>query len=384
MIVGYISGIDTGNDAGIVSITIHLLIKEIAMRGHESSDFLQSHDVTIADIARAAGVSVSTVSRILNDKPDVAKKTRQRVLEVIEQTGFTPHAQAQRLRAGSARTIAMIFPLVEYPFTKNISQLELNFMIGASAAAGEEHYFFNLINAPMNEESLLRMFRGNQVDGLVLMEICMHDWRVDLLREHDLPFVMIGRCADNDGLSYIDLDIEAAVIAAVDHLVGMGHHQIGFMSYSAATYEEGLGPAVRGMSGYRIAAEKHGLPILYREVGFGVHDAIDATESLFDQEPELSAVVTVLDTTAVGCMRALHDRGLVVPDDFSVVGVTSENLAQMMVPPLTSIDFSASEMGYKAVKMLTANLRDDSTEAEQILISPRLIERESAGIAPIR
>jgi DNA-binding LacI/PurR family transcriptional regulator len=83
-------------------------------------------------------------------------------------------------------------------------------------------------------------------------------------------------------------------------------------------------------------------------------------------------------------MRALHDRGLVVPDDFSVVGVTSENLAQMMVPPLTSIDFSASEMGYKAVKMLTANLRDDSTEAEQILISPRLIERESAGIAPIR
>jgi LacI family transcriptional regulator len=339
-------------------------------------------DLTIADIARLAGVSVSTVSRILNDKPDVSKKTRQRVLDVIRETGFTPDVQAQRLRTGSARTLAVLFPLADYASAPNITQLELNFMLGASAAAGEENYFFNLVSQPMTPASMLRMFRGNMVDGLVLMEICMNDWRVDLLRKNDLPFVMIGRTEDNSHLNYIDLDIEQAVIAAFQHLVSLGHTYIGFLTYDEAPYEQGLGPAVRGMAGYREAVAKHNLPLLYRPVGFSVQDAIEATEVLFQQEPRLSAMVTVLDTMAVGCMRALHDRSLIVPDDFSLVGITSENLAQMIVPPLTSIDFSASYMGYEAVKMLTRKLRDETSPPEQILISARLIERESAGTAP--
>jgi len=255
-------------------------------------------------------------------------------------------------------------------------------MLGASTAAGEENYFFNLVSMPQTPESLLRMFRGNQVDGLVLMEVCMQDWRVDLLREHELPFVIIGRTEDNTNLNYIDLDIEQAVITAFDHLVSLGHHNIGYLTYDAIPYEKGLGPAVRSMAGYERAINKHHLPQLYRQVGYSVQDAIEACEDLFRQEPGLTAAVTVLDTMAVGCMRALHDRNLVVPDDFSLIGITSENLAQMIVPPLTSIDFSASEMGYKAVKMMTERLQEEDSLPEQILSSAQLIERESTGIAP--
>lgn len=340
-------------------------------------------ELTIADIARIAKVSVATVSRILNNKPDVAKKTRQRVLNIIKETGFIPHAQAQRLRAGSARTIAVIFPLTEPVSAQNITQLELNFMLGASAAAGEDNYFFNLISMPQTPDSLLGMFRGNMVDGLVLMEVCMQDWRVDLLSEHELPFVIIGRTEDNTNLNYIDLDIEHAVITAFDHLVALDHHNIGFLTYDVIPYEKGLGPAVRSMAGYERAINKHNLPRLYRHVGYSVQDAIEACEDLFRQEPALTAAVTVLDTMAVGCMRALHDRNLVVPDDFSLIGITSENLAQMIVPPLTSIDFSASEMGYTAVKMMIDKLREENSLPEQILISAQLIERASADVAPL-
>jgi DNA-binding LacI/PurR family transcriptional regulator len=336
-------------------------------------------ELTIADVAHAAGVSVSTVSRILNNKPDVAEKTRERVLTVIRATGYTPHAQAQGLRAGKTRTIAVIYPLADYPFLQNIRQLELSFMVGAAAATGEANYFFNLVTRPVTEESLLNMYRSAQVDGVVLMEICMQDWRVDLLRKHGLPFVMIGRCADNEGLSYIDLDIEQAVIAAFDHLVALGHRRIGFLSYSAAVYQREFGPAIRSRLAYQRALQKHNLPSLHREVGFTVQDSFDATLDLLGEQPKLTAIVTDLDQMAVGCLWGLHESGLVVPDDFSVVGITTEDQAQMTVPPMTSIEFSASKMGYEAVKMLIAKLQEKQPENHPILISPTLTQRGTSG-----
>ncbi|MBK9123615.1 MAG: LacI family DNA-binding transcriptional regulator [Chloroflexi bacterium] len=350
------------------------------MNQHEDAP----RDLTIVDIAREAGVSVTTVSRILNGKPDVAQRTRNRVLDVIKRTGFTPHAQAQRLRAGSTRTIAVVFPLSEPHSMQNITQLELNFMLGAATAAGEENYFINLLSTPMTPETLLGLYKGNIVDGLVLMEISMQDWRVELLREHRLPFVMIGRTDDNTGLDYVDLDLDDAVENAFDYLVGLGHSNIGFLTYGAVPLNRGLGPAVRSMQGYENAVGKHNIPALYRHVGYAVQDAIEACEDLFAQEPGLTAAVTVLDTMAIGCMRALHDRGMAVPDDFSLVGITSENLAQMVVPALTSIDFSASGMGYTAVKMLIERLQDAESEPKQLLMSAQLIERDSTGSAPPR
>src|ERR1041385_7938561 len=193
---------------------------------------------TISDVAKAAGVSVSTVSRTLNGKQDVAPLTRERVQQVIQEMGFAPHIQAKRLRAGKTRNIALLFPL-KSPGDQPYNALEVEFILGAAAAAADQEFLFSLLTASVTEQSLLNFYRSSQVDGLVLMHIHTDDWRINLLRQTNYPFVMIGHCADNTGLNFVGLDFEAAVIAAFDHVVGLGHLRIGFLGLPAEMHQRG-------------------------------------------------------------------------------------------------------------------------------------------------
>src|SRR5581483_3796167 len=231
-----IAGIVTGNDTGFFLL------------GMAAELMSESTTYTIADVARAAGVSVSTVSRILNGKQDVAEATRERVQQVIAELGYSPHAQAQGLRAGRTRNIALLFPL-KYPGTLPYNSLETDFIIGAAAAAADRNYFFSLVTTQVTKDSLIGLYRSAQIDGLVLMHIHTQDWRVDLLRHKNYPFVMIGHCADNTGLNFIDLDFEAVVQTAFDHVIELGHQRIGFLALPAEMRLRGFGPAVRAWEG---------------------------------------------------------------------------------------------------------------------------------------
>ncbi len=340
-----------------------------------------AEEFTIVDVAKAAGVSVSTVSRILNGKQDVAPATRERVQRVIEELGYSPHAQAQRLRAGKTRSIALLFPF-KYPGDVPFNPLDMDFIVGAAAAAGEQEFFFNLMTNAVTKRSLLSLYRSAQVDGTVLMQVHTHDWRVELLRQRRYPFVMIGHCEDNDGLSFIDLDFEAAVVVAFDHLVELGHRRIGFLAQSHDLRESGYGPAARSWSGYQQALQTHSIETAFREVGFAGKDAFAATLELIDQLPGLSAIVTTHAFPALAIVQALNARGLRVPEDCSVIAVTESRIANLGTPPLTTIDFPSYDMGYRAVEMLTRNLSGTLSEPEQILIPPQLIVRQSTSRAP--
>src|SRR5262249_33991983 len=146
------------------------------------------------------------------------------------------------LRAGKTSNIALLFPL-KYPGNLPYNALEMDFIIGASSAAAEQDYLLQLVTIQATRQSLLNFYRSNQVDGLILMHIHTQDWRVDLLRENNLPFVMIGHCADNTGLSFVDLDFEAVLPTAIEHLVELGHRRIGFLSLPAEMRQQGFGPA---------------------------------------------------------------------------------------------------------------------------------------------
>ena len=356
---------DTGNDTGT------------SLKNRFMAD---STEITIADVAKAAGVSVSTVSRILNGKQDVAPATRSRVQQIIEELGYSPHAQAQRLRAGRTRNIALVFPL-KYPGNTPFNPLDMDFIVGAAAAAGDLSFFFSLFTQPVTKHSLLNLYRSAQVDGLVLMQIHARDWRVDLLREHGYPFVMIGHCEDNRGLSFIDLDFEAAVRTIFDYLVDLGHRQIGFIGHPQDLRSGGYGPAARSWQGYQQALETHRLASVYREVGFAGRDVFETTLALLDSKPDLTAIVTTHAYAALSIIQALNERGRRIPEDCSVITVTAERVAEMSTPPLTNIDFPSYEMGYRAVDILTEMLEGNLTEPEQILIPPRLVARNSSAPA---
>lgn len=337
-------------------------------------------EITIEDVARAASVSVSTVSRILNNKPDVASRTRTRVLQVIQALGYTPHAQAQRLAAGRSRTIALLFPVEPASYTL----LDLDFITGAAQAVAEHEFFFHLVTTPVTAQSLPALYRSAQVDGLILMQIYLHDERVEFLRNQGYPFVMIGRTAENQGLSFVDLDFDHAMLLAFAHLVGLGHRTIGYLGRPAAMRQAGLGPAVRFWEGYQRALAHYQLAAIHAEVELTIKAMMIATQQLLATYPNLTAIVTPNGANTSGVIRAVQAGGRRVPDDVAVVTVATEQIAELITPRLTAITFPTATLGYRAAQMLIHKLQGKLHEPEQVLLAPQLTIRESTAVPVMR
>jgi DNA-binding LacI/PurR family transcriptional regulator len=337
----------------------------------------QNRGVTIADVAKAAGVSVPTVSRILNNKEYVAEETRQRVEEAIRTLGYTPHTHARRLRGGASMTLALHHP-IESPHELS-SVVETPYITGAAAAASEKEYFLNSLVSHLTPDLLLNMYRSNQIDGIILLQVCIDDWRVNLLRENDHPFVMIGRCADLEDLSFIDLDFEQAMLLAFRHLVELGHRNIGFLTYPESWRKTGIGPAVRTLDGYEHELDNFGLRSCYREIGLNsVEEGFEGTNDLLRENPELTAIITVSHMTAAGSIKALTQHGRSVPQDCSVMAIGfGGDFASVLTPSLTTLEWSPYEVSYQATLMMTDKLRQAHLPAQQILVPPALVVRES-------
>jgi LacI family transcriptional regulator len=347
------------------------------MAKRSSSSRNENRGVTIADVAKAAGVSVPTVSRILNNKEYVAEETRQRVEEAIRTLGYTPHTQARRLRGGASMTLALHHP-IESPHELS-SVVETPYITGAAAAASEQEYFLNSLVSQLTPGALLNMYRSNQIDGIILLQVCMDDWRVNLLRRNDYPFVMIGRCADLEDLSFIDLDFEQAMLLAFSYLVELGHRNIGFLTYPESWRKIGIGPAVRSLGGYEHALDTHRLRSCYREIGLNsVEEGFEGTNDLLRENPELTAIITVSHMTAAGSIKALTQHGRSVPQDCSVMAIGfGGDFASVLTPSLTTLEWSPYEVSYQATLMMTDKLRQAHLPAQQILVPPALVVRES-------
>lgn len=342
-------------------------------------DLDEQLEISIADVAKAAGVSISTVSRVLNNKPDVAKKTRARVQRVINELGYTPYVQT--VQQSRTNAISLHYPLLSQTRLE-VTDIELDFILGASSAAGENNFALNMLTRDLSAPEMLDLYRTGQLCGIILMETTLEDWRVKLLRDSDCPFVMIGRCADNQGLSYIDLDLEGAVIQAFDHLITLGHRQIGFLGFPTSTRERKLSSANRVQIGYERVVLQNNLPVFHRHVDFGVQYAYQAACDLLDEVPGLTAIIMAYSATAVGLIRALQDRNRSVPQDFSIVGIAPGKIANLIHPALTSVDFPLYQVGYQAAKMLMQQIAEGTSGVQQILIPPQLIVRETSGPAP--
>jgi DNA-binding LacI/PurR family transcriptional regulator len=337
----------------------------------------ENRGVTIADVAKAAGVSIPTVSRILNSREYVAEETRQRVEDAIRTLGYTPHTQARRLRGGATMTLALHHP-IESPHDLS-SVIEASYFTGTAEAASEKEYFINFLVSQLTPESLLNMYRSSQIDGIILLQVRLDDWRVNLLRENGYPFVMIGRCADLDGLSFIDLDFEKAMLLAFDYLVGLGHRRIGFLTYPQSWNKAGIGPAVRSLEGYEQALHQYGFTGCYREIGLNsVEEGFEATDDLLRENPDLTAIITVSHLTAAGSIKALVQHGRSVPQDCSVMAIGfGGNFASVVTPSLTTLEWSPYDISYRATLLMTEKLANEKLPAQQILVPPQLVVRES-------
>jgi DNA-binding LacI/PurR family transcriptional regulator len=331
---------------------------------------------TIVDIAEASGVSVTTVSRILNNRPDVADETRQRVLQIIEDHGFAPQAPWQQLRSGKSRAVTLHFP---QDFNSPTHDIIINAALGCEKAG----YSLNLVANPLSDNDLLAIFRSGQADGMILMEILTHDPRVELLRQMEVPFVMIGRCADTSGLSYVDSDVGAGVSDAVSHLFGLGHRAIALVTIAQVKDEKEYGYTTWALQSYERSCKLFGLPRIWRAVDQKTEDVACAVNTLLAQHPEISAIVAPQDSALAGILNAVQARGLRIPDDLSLIGLLTDSVSLLTTPPMTTIGFPSRELGMEAARILTNQLSGAASGPHQVLLRPELTVRGSTGPAKV-
>lgn len=332
---------------------------------------------TMLDVAKRAGYSISTVSYVLSGTRPVSEETKRRVLDAMEELGFRPHALARGLASRRSRIIALLLS----PRERGIGLTEIEFVINAAEVAMDRGYNLVLWNTRMDDPERLReLTRQGLVDGVILMEVRAKDDRVSVLRETRIPFTMIGRCANNDGMSFADIDFAQAAREVVAHLRALGHRRIAFVNQSREIFDSGYGPAVRVMEAFEEAVSAAGVE---GTVGF-CHatpaDGFDCAHRLFDHDPSLSGLVVMNDRALPGIVRAVGARGLRIPEDVSIVSiVSSARTAELFVPALTTMEVPSHELGRLGVEQLIGQLDRPEGEASQVLVPCSLVVRGSSG-----
>lgn len=332
---------------------------------------------TMADVAKRAGVSLSTVSYALNGTRPISEETRQRILAAMDELGYRPHALARGLASKRSRILALLFPAPE----RGLGMTELEFVTSAADAATERGY--NLVLWPTQQRdpaALQQLIQQGLVDGVVVMEVHLDDPRIAFLRETGFPFSMIGRGADNQGIDYADIDFEQTVRDTLGYLAGLGHTQIAFLNQSREVFAAGYGPAVRAQASFEQELRRAGLDGVAQFCQPLPAEGYATFNRLLDAHPALTALVVMNDRAVPGVLQAIADRGWSIPDDFSVVSVVSSaRLAEMTAPPLTAMEPPAAELGQLGVALLIGQLEQHERDQPQRLLPCRLVLRGSSG-----
>lgn len=320
----------------------------------------------MVDIADRAGVALSTVSYALSGKRSVSAETRERIQRAIDELGFRPHAPARALASRSSRTISLFFPA-----TRDTLEIESHiFMSGVAEATSEFDYSLLVSTAAQDPDGIASVLETGRADGVILMEVRLHDDRVERLRVMGHPFSLIGRCQDNDGISYVDLDFEDAVRTAAAHLHDLGHRHIALLNRAPAVAGVDYGPTVRSRSGFERAVKDLSIEGDHLLCGSSGDDYIQVLRFL-ERTPSCTAAIT-LSVTFAPLLAALRDLGRRVPDDFDVVAVVAPQVADLVTPPLTTVVMPAFEMGRIGAEILLRRLADSAMPPTQILLRGQL------------
>lgn len=332
--------------------------------------------VTITDVARHAGVAVSTVSYVLSGKRTISASTRQRVLSSVRVLGYHPHAGARALASRRANVIALVLPLRSGMHLPVLMQFATTVVTGAR----QFDHDVLLLTADEGAAGLRRIAASAMVDGVVVMDIELDDPRVPLLRELERPSVLIGFPTDAAGLTCVDLDFYRAGATCVEHLAGLGHRRVALLGAPAVVYQRGTGFAHRTMAGFVDAARRLGLAAIAHPCEETQPAVRQALTGLLADDPGLTALV-VHNEAAVGHVLAiLPTLGRRVPADMSVVAICPDEVAERVSPALCSVLIPAEELGRQAVSLLMRKLAGEPVP-DATLLDPRLTIRASTGPA---
>lgn len=333
--------------------------------------------LTIEDIARLAGVSRSTVSRVINEQPSVRPAVRERVQEVIATYGYIPQAAALHLATRRTRTIGLILPDSAYQLFGNPIFAQMG--QGVSQACTEAGYISMQFMGQRNteEQTLFSLLRSRQFDGVVLISGEYDDPRPSFLQKARIPYVRIGRDPNHNDVKYVDIDNVAATRSAVEHLIHLGHRRIAIIkglardTCSADRYE-----------GYKQALLAADIPLDEDLVGDGDWTAACGyhfTQRFLQLPSPPTALLSSNDMMAAGVVRAAHELALKIPDDLAIVGFDDLDQTTMIFPELTTVRQPCVEMGQRAAEILIDQLEHENEEPVHEILPTTLVIRASCG-----
>ncbi len=330
--------------------------------------------MTIGEIAKLAGVSKTTVSRVLNNKPDVKAETREKILELIEQNNFHPNAFAKAIMSQKSNSLGLIIPYeAEYIFS---NPFYVEVLRGVSTQANIMGYYLNVCYP--HDQNYVEIFKQKRVDGLILISPgSKHLSIIDSLKKEGAPFVATAKIPSENDLTYVDVNNFDGGIMATEHLIMLGHSRIGFIGKPTMT------SSTDRFDGYKEALKNHQIQYDENLVRVSETSSIEggylSTKELLDSKHRPTAIFLTNDLLALGALKAIGEKGLNVPKDISVVGFDDIPMAHYVTPPLTTVHQPAYEKGVEACKILV-NYLQNRTPLRSKLLDLKLVVRESTSI----
>lgn len=326
---------------------------------------------TIRDVAKQANVSVATVSRILNGLNGYSEKTKQKVLDTIDELGYHPNAIARSLSIRRTQTIGVMFPAVSNEFSSAILQ-------GIEEYAQSCNYSVLVCNTAADGNQTLRylqVLREKQVDGLLFASEALKEEYITALESMNIPVVLVASESSDPRFPFIKVDDRKAAYDAACHLIGKGHKEIAMIS---GTKGDPIAGAPR-LAGYKQALLDNGLSFREERVAYGdflFDSGISAMETLLRKARGITAVFAASDEMAIGALNCAISHGIHVPEELSIIGYDNIRLSRMIQPSLTTVNQPLSELGLGAVSKLIEMIETDSLVSSSI-VSHDIVERQT-------
>lgn len=328
---------------------------------------------TIRDVAKLAGVSISTVSRVMNTPQIVSEATIHEVEQAIAELGYSPNALARGLIQKETHTVGVLIPDISNNFASEL----------VKGLEDEAHKFgISLILCNTNRDRsrmihYLNVLRQKQVDGIVFTSETYEADYAEIVRQMKIPIVLAATECLINTLPTVKINDQAAAFTAVEYLVSQGHSNIGMLSGPKADLIAGLPRYLGFREAYAQLLGSFDLTNRVEFADFFYESGYQAMEKLYKKNPLITAVFCVSDEVALGAISYLHDQGLKVPQDVSILGFDNTKLAQMSIPKLTTVAQPIYEIGRVAMKKLQKLKEKENSEELVTFMAHEIVERES-------
>lgn len=331
---------------------------------------MEKENVTIYDVAREAGVSMATVSRVVNGNSNVKQATKDKVLAVIDRLDYRPNAVARGLASKKTTTVGVIIPDVTDTFFSELAR-------GVDDVASMYHYNIILANSDESgtkELQVLENLLAKQVDGIIYMGNGLRDKLREQFSHTNVPVVLAGGVDEKNQTPTVNIDYTAATKDAVTKLISNGHKEIAFVSGSL---EQAINQKYR-LCGYKEALEDASIPFneeLVFTTGYSYNSGYELANEL--KASIATAAFIGADELAAGVLNGLTDNGVSIPNDFEIITAINTKLTQITRPQLTSITLPMYDMGAVAMRMLTKLMNKENIEKGTLTLPYGIVNRQT-------